>query len=82
MGEGQRADRERYEASLARLHEIYQGISDTVDQVSKWRCPYKSAQGRCTANFGCRNQQRTDGTDALPICGGSDRLDYRGAWEA
>ena len=75
----QPVDRERYRASLARLDAIFRDISDSVNRVSAWRCPYKNVRDRCTAKFGCRNQLR-DGED-LPVCTGSDDLDYRSAWE-
>ena len=75
------ADKEKLRASLDRLWQIYQDIGKTASQVSAWRCPYKDRQDRCTANFGCRNQLRADGPDQLPICTGSDDLDYRSAWE-
>ena len=75
-------DQERYQASMARLQEIFQGISDAANQVSTWRCPYKNAQDRCTAQFGCRNQSATDISVGLALCTGSDDLDYRDAWEA
>ena len=78
---GQQIDKERYRASIARLHEIFSGISETVGQVSTWRCPYKNAQDRCTAGFGCRNQLHTHVAGEFPICTGSDNLDYRSAWE-
>ena len=74
-------DKERYQASMAWLQEIFQGISDTANQVSTWRCPYKNAQDRCTARFGCRNQSKTDVQNGLALCTGSDNLDYRDAWE-
>ncbi len=70
----------RYQASLDRLYNIFKEMSDTVNEVSRWRCPYKSVQDRCTASFGCRNQLR-DGSERLPACVGSDKLDYRSAWE-
>ena len=73
-------DKERYKRSMARLHEIFQGVSDTASSVSTWRCPYKNAQDRCTAGFGCRNQQ-FDTANELALCTGSDDIDYRGAWE-
>ena len=74
-------DKVRYQASMARLHEIFQDISQTANSVSTWRCPYKNAQDRCTAAFGCRNQAWSGIPDELPICTGSDDLDYRSAWE-
>ena len=70
----------RYQASLDRLYNIFKEMSDTVNEVSRWRCPYKSVQDRCTASFGCRNQLR-DGSEGLQACVGSDKLDYRSAWE-
>ena len=73
--------KERYRASVARLHEIFSGISETVTEVSQWRCPYKNADDRCTANFGCRNQDRSVPEGELYPCTGSDDLDYRPAWE-
>ncbi len=78
---GRKVDKERYGRSLERLNEIFQGISDTVNEVSTWRCPYKDAQDRCTAQFRCRNQDRSVPPDKLYICTGSDDLDYRSAWE-
>ena len=78
----EKVDIERYRASVARLEEIFKGISDTTNQVSTWRCPYKDAQDRCTAKFNCRNQSKTDIKDELSLCTGSDDLDYRAAWEA
>lgn len=74
-------NKERYRASMARLQEIFQGISDTANLVSTWRCPYKNAQDRCTAGFRCRNQSKTDIKHNLSLCTGSDDLDYRAAWE-
>ena len=76
---GQQIDEERYRASMARLDGIFRGISETAGQVSTWRCPYKNVEDRCTAKFGCRNQLRVP--PELPICTGSDDLDYRSAWE-
>ena len=82
MGQSsQRVDLDRYRASIARLQDIFKGISDAVNEVSTWRCPYKNAQDRCTAKFGCRNQHFTKVPGELPICTGSDNLDYRSAWE-
>ena len=74
-------DKERYQASMAWLHEIFKDISETTNRVSTWRCPYKNAQDRCTAGFGCRNQSPTDVHLGLALCTGSDDLDYRDAWQ-
>ena len=75
-------DKERVRASMARLQEILQGIGETANQVSTRRCPYKNAQDLCTANFGCRNQSHPPYSDELPVCLGSDDLDYRSAWQS
>ena len=77
----QKVDKERYQASVARLHEIFKDISNSANVVSTWRCPYKNVDDRCTSNFGCRNQDRTVPAGELYICTGSDDLDYRSAWE-
>ena len=77
----QKIDKERYQASMVRLQEIFRDIASTANQVSTWRCPYKNAQDRCTAKFGCRNQLQTGVPGELAICTGSDDLDYRSAWE-
>ncbi len=75
-------DKARVQASMARLQGILQGIGETANQVSTWRCPYKNAKDLCTAKFGCRNQSRPPDGEELPACLGSDDLDYRTAWEA
>jgi hypothetical protein len=77
----QRIDKKQYEKTLAKLHEIYGGISAAANQVSTWRCPYKNVEDRCTAGFGCRNQDFNVPAGDLYICTGSDKLDYRAAWE-
>ena len=66
---------------MDRLWEIYQQIGETANLVSKSRCPYKNARDCCTARFGCRNQSRRSGAEGLPLCTGSDDLNYRDAWE-
>ena len=63
-----------YKESIRRLEAIYKDIALTVTEVSKWRSPYKNAQDLCTAKFGCRNNYKGK-------CIGSDKLDYRNAWE-
>lgn len=78
---GQEFDKARYEKSMTRLQDILRGISDTATQVSTWRCPYKNADNRCTANFGCRNQDHAVPDGELLICTSDDNLDYRSAWD-
>ncbi len=80
-GQSQKVDSKLYRRSVERLTEIFRGISETVNVVSTYRCPYKDAQDRCTAKFGCRNQDRRVPDGELLICTGSDDLDYRSAWE-
>ncbi len=77
----QEVDNERYRAAMDRLNDIFKDISATANRVSTWRCPYKNAEGCCTARFGCRNQSGPGAQDGLPPCTGSDDLDYRNAWE-
>ena len=67
--------------NLKKLESIYNSISQTVTEISKWRCPYKNAKNFCTANFGCRNQLKDKSQDKILICTGSDDLAYRNAWE-
>ena len=74
-------DKQRYRASMAALDAIFRQINDTANRVSTWRCPYKNARDRCTAGFGCRNQLTRSGPEELPVCTGSDDLDYREAWQ-
>ncbi len=76
-----RINKNRYFESIKKLESIYENIALNVTEVSKWRCPYKDASDKCTAQFGCRNQDRSI-NDGLPFpCIGSDNLDYRNAWE-
>ena len=75
-------DQERAQASIQRLMSIYSEISSVADEVSLVRCPYKDAASRCTASFDCRNQHfRPDHPGERAICTGSDKLDYRKAWQ-
>ena len=74
-------DPDRYRRSMSRLAEIFRDVNETVNVVSTYRCPYKNAQDRCTAKFGCRNQDRSVPDGELFICAGDDNIDYRSAWE-
>ena len=74
-------DPDRYRHSMSRLEAIFRDMNETVNVVSTYRCPYKNAQDRCTAKFGCRNQDRSVPDGELFICTGDDNLDYRSAWE-
>ncbi|MDP6073102.1 MAG: hypothetical protein QGG34_16375 [SAR202 cluster bacterium] len=74
-------DKDQYDASLAKLQEIFAGINDTANEISKWRCPYKNVEDRCTAAFACRDQDRAVPKGELAVCTGSDKLDYRSAWK-
>ena len=80
-GTGARIDPERMRASLDQMYEIFKQMALKADEVSLHRCPYKNMHGRCTAQFGCRNQRRTGVKGELAICAGDDKLDYRRAWE-
>ncbi len=74
-------DSEKTRASLDRLYDMYRDIAVTADEVMQTRCPYKDADSRCTAKFGCRNQFFTSDPTSPPVCAGSDRIDYRDAWD-
>ena len=74
-------DAEKARESLDRLFDIYRDIASTADEVMETRCPYKDAESRCRAKFGCRNQFFTSDPTALPACTGSDLIDYREAWD-
>ena len=83
LGDNQpKFDKDKYATSLKRLDGIFRDISKSVNEISKSRCPYKNAQERCTAKFGCRNQDVKVSPGELYICIGSDDLDYRDAWES
>ncbi len=81
MNDENKMDKARYESSINKLQKIYQSISDSATDISKRRCPYKNVKDRCTAKFGCRNQDFVDGKGKMALCIGSDELDYRGAWD-
>ena len=74
-------DAARLRRSMDRLYGICAAIAEKADDVVLTRCPYKDADDRCTAAFGCRNQQDTGGAAARPLCIGSDQLNYRSAWD-
>lgn len=61
---------------------IFADMMATVAESATHRCPYKDRFDRCTAQFGCRNQRRPTEPGGPKVCGGDDKLDYRGAWEA
>ena len=72
---------EKYYSSMKKLDSIFRDMSQTVNEVSKTRCPYKNVENKCTAKFGCRNQDRNVNPADLYVCTGSDSLNYKYAWE-
>jgi len=76
-----RINKNRYVKSIKKLELIYESMALNATEISKWRCPYKDAGDNCTAKFGCRNQDRSINDGSLFPCTGSDKLDYRNAWE-
>ena len=81
---GSTADiREKYQRLLDKLATIMEPMNDIAVAQSKFRCPYRNKDDRCTAKFGCRNQRKGDGFikgDAF-ICAHDNKLDYRNFWE-
>ena len=76
-----RVDVDAANESMNRLQSIFRDIAATAEESFRNRCPYKNAQSRCTAKFGCGYQHFTQDPTALPVCTGSDKLDYRSAWQ-
>ena len=73
-------DLDKARSSLDKIYEIFKDISFNADELNKFRCPYKNSKNRCTAQFDCKNQHFIK-NENLAICTGSDKLDYRNAWE-
>lgn len=74
-------DGEAWQARLDVLSGLLGGMIETATRQATYRCPYKNRFDQCTAQFGCRNQRKPREPDGLRVCGGDDKLDYRGAWE-
>jgi len=74
-------DKDKTKKSLDKIYSIYSDISKVADNVLKSRCPYKDSKSRCTAMFACTHQHMPSSRSSMPICTGSDGLDYRSAWE-
>lgn len=81
----EKLDQAAYQRRLDRMTDMFGSMMETVTDLSGKRCPYKDRHGRCTAEFGCRNQRKPaagdHSHDGRFICGGDDKLDYRSAWE-
>ena len=74
--------KERYQKLLDKLAIIMNPMNDVAMAQSKFRCPYRNKDDRCTAKFGCRNQRKPKVND-LFVCNqkDNDKLDYRSFWE-
>ena len=74
--------KERYQKLLDKLAIIMNPMNDVAMAQSKFRCPYRNKDDRCTAKFGCRNQRKPKVNDLLG-CNqkDNDELDYRCFWE-
>ena len=74
-------DGKDYQKRLNDISEIFSQIMQHADELSTQRCPYRDQLDNCTAKFCCRNQRKPSMADALPVCTGDEKLDYRSAWE-
>lgn len=74
--------KERYQKLLDKLAIIMNPMNDVAMAQSKFRCPYRNKDDRCTAKFGCRNQRKPK-VNGLLGCNqkDNDELDYRSFWE-
>ena len=73
---------EKYQKLLDKLAAIMTPMNDVAMAQSKFRCPYRNKDDRCTAKFGCRNQRKPKEKDLFG-CAQKDNetLDYRNFWE-
>ena len=75
-------DKSEYEERLKRMNGILSEIVEHAQVQAYERCPYRDAQDRCTAKFGCRHQRRSDQSDLGLLCSHNGTFDYRTAWES
>ena len=54
---------EKYQKLLDKLTAIMTPMNDVAMAQSKFRCPYRNKDDRCTAKFGCRNQRKPKEND-------------------
>jgi hypothetical protein len=66
-------EQSRIRAALTRLIEVLTDIAQTADAKNQQRCPYKSADSRCTFQGGCQNQHHEP--EALH-CAGDHLLEH------
>ncbi|MEE2727362.1 MAG: hypothetical protein VX792_09800, partial [Candidatus Latescibacterota bacterium] len=71
-----------YQKRLDKLTSMLGDIVRHADIQAQSRCPYKNRHDECTAQFGCRNQRKTEEREGALLCVGDDKLDYRSAWES
>lgn len=77
----QKIAKEEYRKRLDKITELFASIVGHADEQAAYRCPYKNRFDQCTAKFGCRNQRKPREKGKSLMCGGDDKLDYRGAWD-
>jgi len=75
-------DKQEYQKRLDRITELFSGMVEKADEVSRHRCPYRDRHDECTAAFRCRNQRPPAEGRKLALCGHDGKFDYRSAWES
>ena len=70
-----------WQQRLDRISDLLGSMIEIATEQATHRCPYKNRLDQCTAQFGCRNQRKPLNEGELKVCGGDDKIDYRGAWE-
>ena len=75
-------DPNEYQKRLDKLTSMLGDMVRHADVQAQSRCPYKNRHDGCTAQFGCRNQRKSQEKEDALLCVGDDKLDYRSAWES
>ena len=65
-----------YEQALDQLFRVLSDLVARAEKQPMHRCPYRNRHSECVAKFVCHNQRKKSESDALPACGGDDKLDY------
>ncbi len=73
-------DKADYQRRIDAMSEIFAGIAEKANVVSRERCPYRDRHDLCTAEFRCRNQLAA--TDEGIGCGHEGGFNYQDAWES
>ncbi|MDP6565428.1 MAG: ASKHA domain-containing protein [Alphaproteobacteria bacterium] len=71
-----------YQRRLDDIAGLFTEIVDRAQDQIRERCPYRTAEDRCSAKFGCANRRPAEVDGEAGLCAHDGTFDFQSAWDS